>query len=141
MTAHLMTELLTYAQQGAPEEVCGFAFGGSVEGRVEFYAAVTTPNGAADRRRAFEIDGAAFRHAYEMAARSKLVLGLWHSHPDSPPTPSKPDFALISQLVDIPFIIVGVQQPVLTVYECAELGRVREAHRQNFAPCHILTSR
>jgi proteasome lid subunit RPN8/RPN11 len=130
LTRSVREELHQEACLGAPHEVCGFAFGGSAGAtRIEFYTALRIPNAAKDPVRTFEIDGATFRHAYELANRAGLLLAIWHSHPDSAPTPSKEDFALISQLRTIPFIIVGVRPAVITVYEADEQQRVREASR------------
>lgn len=129
LTAELRSDLLKQAREGAPAEVCGFAYGMYSNHVVTFDWGLLIPNTATNPQRAFEIDGSVFRRAYERAQLFGSQFAIWHSHPDSPPTPSKEDFALISQLSIIPFIIVGVTVPVITIYERVELGRVREAYR------------
>ena len=131
LSDRVIAELRQQAQAGAPQEVCGFAFGGSHEGYLEFYTSTRVPNISADPTQEFLINGHLFRHAALLAERAHLILALWHSHPVTRPTPSKEDFALIVQLATIPFIIVGVSQPVITIYECED-GRAREAERLTF---------
>lgn len=128
LNSRVLADLLSIAQKAAPQEACGFAFGGSHQGIIEFYSANQIPNISATPLTEFLIDGTLFRHAYQMAERAHLCLAIWHSHPDSKPTPSQQDFTLIKQLDIIPFIIVGLEPPVITIYECED-GRVREAER------------
>lgn len=88
-------QLLAWARQGAPREVCGLLLEAEGKDGGPFdLRAVLIPNAVvgADAERRFELDPVAWVAA-EQAAQSlgEVVVGMWHSHPDGPPRPSVVD--------------------------------------------------
>jgi proteasome lid subunit RPN8/RPN11 len=76
-----------------PAEACGL-IGGTVDGdrkvAVQLVPLVNQRTDAARRR--YEIDPESFRRAQQKLDRDGLdVIGVYHSHPDHPPTPSAYD--------------------------------------------------
>lgn len=124
-------QLIFTAQSRAPREACGFAFGFSNGEAIQFYSAREVLNQAMDPTKEFKIHDADFAQALSIAQRCKLVLAIWHSHPIGLPIPSPPDGQLLLTLQEIPFIIVGVETPLICVYESIpdDAGRYREAYR------------
>ena len=85
-------EVLTHAESGGDEEVCG-VLAGEREGDDSRVVAAHRASNAADcPRRRYRIDAEeqlAIIEAIEAAGRE--VVGFYHSHPDGPPVPSETD--------------------------------------------------
>lgn len=103
----LLREMISYAREEAPEEVCGWLAG--KENRVlEVYP---VPNAAGDPRSRFRMEPAAQLAAMrEIRARGLELTGTYHSHPASPPYPSSKDreLALYSRCAHL---IVSLASP------------------------------
>src|SRR5256885_8538374 len=126
LTTSLQRELLRIAAQTAPHEACGVVFGCHDGERVLFYVVVNTPNEAIDPVHEFVINPNVFHRAAQLAERMRLWVGVWHSHPTTRPHPSPQDKELLI-ILKVPFLIVGVHVPVITVYEYDEQIQAREA--------------
>lgn len=92
--ADLLAQLSAHLQAAYPEEGAGFLLGKIVgEGRL-VQAVFPLPNAreAAARHNRFLITPQDYAHAEQRAAQANLdVLGVFHSHPDSPNIPSEFD--------------------------------------------------
>jgi len=92
--APLMAEIQRHAEQQYPEEGAGLILG-SLDGEDRIARSVLPVNNtfeAKQRGRRYLIDPMAILRAEEEAQQRGLsVLGVFHSHPDHPPTPSKFD--------------------------------------------------
>ena len=94
----LRAGLLRLGAQAAPDEACGLLFAASEGAALGYEARVTSvisvPNSVpgSDLKTRFELDAVAWVAA-EAAARDRgeVLVGLWHSHPDGPPRPSRED--------------------------------------------------
>lgn len=108
LPAPVADELGDWAREGYPEEVCGLLigrevpFGGPAGGAngsgwpataVRVERATLADNLAGDRRGdRFVLDPQAFVAADREASRQGLeIVGIWHTHPDHPPRPSRSD--------------------------------------------------
>ena len=103
-----LTAIRHHAEADYPHEACGL-IGGTVEGqRRVALDLVTLRNARADApRNRYLIDAEAFRHAEARLARDGLeVIGVYHSHPDSPPRPSA--FDREHAWPRLSYLIVGV---------------------------------
>jgi proteasome lid subunit RPN8/RPN11 len=77
-----------------PHEACGLLFGGRVRGGPAIISASVAKNVAAEPWHRFEVDPAHLFASQREARESGVpILGVWHSHPDGPPIPSKEDRA------------------------------------------------
>ena len=94
LPAQLMAEIQRHAEQRYPEEGAGLILG-SLDGEDRTARSVLPVNNtfeAEQRGRRYLIDPMTILQAEEEAERKGLsVLGVFHSHPDHPPTPSKFD--------------------------------------------------
>lgn len=81
------------ARRGYPEEVCGLLLGRREDGDVLLERAVRIPNRSTDRRSdRYVLDPRGFLRVDRMAEERDLeVVGIWHTHPDSPARPSPTD--------------------------------------------------
>lgn len=90
-------ELAARAVADYPHETCGFLLGrfGVVEGVARLLALVPIPNThAGDRGRRFAVSRADYERAERASEAAGLaIIGVYHSHPDSPPRPSDEDSA------------------------------------------------
>ncbi|MDW8237157.1 MAG: M67 family metallopeptidase [Aquificaceae bacterium] len=89
----VIQELLKHAENGYPEEVCGLLVGLS-EGHIRFALGLyQTQNLAKDRLRdRYEIDPKDYLSIEQKARELGLdIIGVYHSHPDHPDSPSKYD--------------------------------------------------
>lgn len=85
-----LTAIRHHAEAEYPHEACGL-IGGTVDGERRIAVdLVPLRNARADApRNRYLIDAEAFRHAAARFGRDGLdVIGVYHSHPDSPPRPS-----------------------------------------------------
>ena len=84
----LAVQLLTHAQSSPDQEICGLvaASGG------EPHRAIRISNASAEPRRLFEMDDAELLAAMKlMREKEESLFAIYHSHPDSAPTPSITD--------------------------------------------------
>jgi proteasome lid subunit RPN8/RPN11 len=85
-----MNELVASAES-TPEECCGFLLGHEREGRI-VTAVIPAQNVAENRQVHFEVDPLEYLRAEQYAAKHNLELvGIYHSHPNSPALPSETD--------------------------------------------------
>jgi proteasome lid subunit RPN8/RPN11 len=112
----LRGELLSQAGGGAPNEACGLLFADATDAGLGYGARVTSvisvPNVApdSDLRRRFELDSVGWVTG-EAAARERgeVLIGLWHSHPDGPPRPSREDAIGAASLpTGLPYVLVDL---------------------------------
>jgi proteasome lid subunit RPN8/RPN11 len=97
--------MAAHARQEAPRECCGLLVGAG--SRVEL--AVPMANVAKTPRTAFRIDPAehiAVRRVLRQVVPASAIVGVYHSHPKGPATPSPRDIAE-SHYPDWLFVIVG----------------------------------
>lgn len=93
-----------HVDDGGAEEVCGLLLG--APGHVE--RAVAAPNGAADRRRRFEVDPATLLATHREARGTGIaVVGCYHSHPGGRAEPSPTDAASADQPGWLWLIVAG----------------------------------
>ena len=108
MTAAQLQFIMNHARSAYPEECCGFLLGSDSNGR-RIRRALSAPNAnRGSRGRRFNIDPMELVRADEEARRSNLSLvGIYHSHPDSPAQPSKVD--LENAWRGYTYLVVSVQ--------------------------------
>ena len=88
-----MEEMIKDAERTFPDECCGFLFGKEEEDK-RFISAVTVVDNSkeGDKRRRFEISARDYLKAESFADENDLtLLGVYHSHPNSPAIPSEHD--------------------------------------------------
>ena len=112
----LRAELLHSSAAKAPDEACGLLFVAAGDPDLGYAARVTrvvcVPNVApdSDSARRFELDPVAWVAA-EAAGREagEQLVGLWHSHPDGPPRPSREDALGAACLpAGLPYVLVDL---------------------------------
>lgn len=82
------------ARRAYPRECCGLLLGEPSEGGARVRAALPARNVDPDPRRGYSIDPRALLRGHRAARRHGLqMVGYYHSHPDSPPAPSRRDAA------------------------------------------------
>ena len=76
-----------------PDECCGFLFGKEEEDKRNITSIIVVTNSKdGDKRRRFEISPRDYLKAESHAEENNLVLlGVYHSHPESPALPSETD--------------------------------------------------
>jgi proteasome lid subunit RPN8/RPN11 len=110
----LYAEMIAQAVDEAPLECCGVLAGTVTEGVGEVVARYPLANAAASPTE-YESDGRAMFDAWrEMRERGIDVLAVYHSHPTSPPVPSKTDLAR-NYSETVVNLIIGMQQSPPTV--------------------------
>jgi proteasome lid subunit RPN8/RPN11 len=83
---------LKAAVEKTSEESCGFLFGSDMETHRIISTIMEVENDSFDRRRTFRISPRNYMKAENYAACNNLqMLGIFHSHPDSPAIPSEFD--------------------------------------------------
>ncbi|MCW8131991.1 MAG: M67 family metallopeptidase [Planctomycetota bacterium] len=91
----LRAEMLVYARESYPDEACGFLIGTGGDGAWTLAAVRAARNLHPSREDRFAIDPNEYAKAEAYCAKHKKkqlrILGFWHSHPQSPPTPSSID--------------------------------------------------
>ena len=97
MSLYISNELSDFIKQHAvqtyPFECCGFMYG-RIDGdrRSVLHVEQATNSKEGDQRRRFEITPAEYLHAEKQADRLGYeLIGIYHSHPDSPAIPSEHD--------------------------------------------------
>lgn len=82
-------EMVSHAELGYPEEVCGVLIG--KDGEITDYKRCKNLNKKRTRDR-YELDPKSFNEADDWARRNGLeIVGIYHSHPDHPSIPSEFD--------------------------------------------------
>ena len=96
-------EMLAHARAARPEECCGLLGGRGGEARSVY----RLRNVAAERRTSYEAaPEELFAAQREMRARGEELLGIYHSHPESPePAPSAKDVRLAFYPAAVYFIV------------------------------------
>ncbi|MHB1006252.1 MAG: M67 family metallopeptidase [Chloroflexota bacterium] len=117
-------EIVTYASQGAPEEVCGILAGrDGVVSRV-----YPGRNVAPNPRVRYEMDPRQqFEAMREIETEGQHMVGIYHSHPHSPAYPSHLDKEL-AFYPDSLYVIVSLAEedaPVMRAF-CLAGGQVSE---------------
>ena len=103
-----MEEMLKDAERTFPDECCGFLFG-SEEGDRRIINTITVVDNSkeGDKRRRFEISPTDYLKAESFAEENGLsLLGVYHSHPNSPAIPSELD--RVSAQPYFSYIIISV---------------------------------
>lgn len=96
--------LLAHARAGFPLEVCGLLLG---QGN-RVLQVVPVENVADDPRHYYRMDERALaRHLSSLSGQGLALLGFYHSHPHSRPTPSDTDIAQ-AHYPDTPYLIVSL---------------------------------
>src|SRR6476661_961273 len=88
-----MEEMIADAERTFPDECCGFFFG-KEEGDKRIISTITVVDNSkeGDKRRRFEISAGDYLKAENFADENGLsLLGVYHSHPNSPAIPSELD--------------------------------------------------
>ena len=126
MPVQLMAEIQRHAEQQYPEEGAGLILG-SLDGEDRTARSVLPVSNtfeAKQRGRRYLIDPMAILQAEKEADRTGLsVLGVFHSHPDHPPTPSK--FDLEWAVPWYIYLITAVRQGIA---EQTRAWRLQEDH-------------
>jgi proteasome lid subunit RPN8/RPN11 len=110
-----------HALDEAPREACGLI--GGVDGRAE--AVIPARNVAAEPETTYELDPRTLVEAMRQFHEAGLsLIGLYHSHPGGPPSPSQSDIALATY-PDTAYVIVGLRagEPELAAWRIRH-GRV-----------------
>ncbi|MBI1784642.1 M67 family metallopeptidase [Candidatus Sumerlaeota bacterium] len=89
----LISDIETLAARDYPKETCGFLVGRWNDSGGQITHVLPAGNQHfADPYHHYQIDPATYRHAEAITAKNGLLLlGVFHSHPDSAPTPSSLD--------------------------------------------------
>jgi proteasome lid subunit RPN8/RPN11 len=89
----LMDQIRAHGEETYPHECCGFLFGGQEDGKRTITRIRRQENERTDsRQNRFLITPAQFRDAEREARKAGLqMVGIYHSHPDSPARPSEYD--------------------------------------------------
>lgn len=100
---HVYSSLVTAARDSLPDEACGI-LAGHHQGRVERIFPVE--NNAEQPESRFSIDSRALnQHLPQIRADGLRVIGFYHSHPTTPPTPSPDDIAGIGDIEAVHLIV------------------------------------
>jgi [CysO sulfur-carrier protein]-S-L-cysteine hydrolase len=101
----LINQLLHHAQQSATSEVCGLI---GAESGIPLHCYPIT-NIAAEPQRLFTMDPAQQIAALRsMRERGEQLFAIYHSHPNSPPLPSRTDLAQ-SNYPEALYLIISLQ--------------------------------
>ena len=120
LPAAVRRAIVAHARQDAPRECCGFLVGRGT--RVMF--ALPMKNSDPRPNTGFQIDPAehlAARRVLRHMAPALEIVGVYHSHPQGPATPSPRDIAE-SHYPDWLFVIVGAKGRSVRAYRIARHG-------------------
>jgi proteasome lid subunit RPN8/RPN11 len=94
-TQEIIDEIRAHGRETYPEECCGFLLGSVEDGENHVEAVRRVDNRRADmRERRYQIRPQDFLEADREARRRGLdIVGIYHSHPDHPASPSITDLA------------------------------------------------
>lgn len=123
MAETLYRQMLTFAKKALPNEACGLVSGVGDQA-MRFYP---TPNAAASPTRYYIDPQVLYETLQRIGKEGGSLVGIFHSHPHGPPTPSQTDVALAYYPQAVYLIASGLdtQQPVLRAFRIVE-GRVEE---------------
>lgn len=129
--------MMTHAERAHPEECCGFLVGDRLRAEPAASAAWPMENEGApeERRGAYRISPEAYWRAESRArAEGAALLGVYHSHPDLPPRPSRAD--LDEAWPDLFYVVWETRdgRPLRMKAWCLSAGRSR------FLPARIRTA-
>jgi proteasome lid subunit RPN8/RPN11 len=100
----IVNQLLHLAQKSPEEEICGLI---SRDSR-GFRQCYPVPNRAEDKKHLFALDPAKQIDAMRrMRERGEELAAIYHSHPDSPPLPSRADIAQ-HEYADLLYLIISL---------------------------------
>ena len=120
LPAAVKRAIVAHAREDAPRECCGFLVGRGT--RVMF--ALPMKNSDPRPNTGFQIDPAehvAARRVLRHMAPALEIVGVYHSHPQGPATPSPRDIAE-SHYPDWLFVIVGAKGRSVRAYRIARHG-------------------
>ena len=104
---------LKVAVEKNSEECCGFLFGSDLGAHRIISTIMEVDNESLDRRRTFRISPRNYLKAENFAACNNLqMLGIYHSHPDSPAIPS--EFDRIAAQPYFSYLILSVMKRKVT---------------------------
>jgi proteasome lid subunit RPN8/RPN11 len=91
--AELLSRMRAHGEEMFPHECCGFMLGAAVDGEQRIVEVRAQANERTEsRENRFVISPGQFRDAEKRArAAGLLLVGIYHSHPDSPARPSEYD--------------------------------------------------
>jgi proteasome lid subunit RPN8/RPN11 len=123
----IIDEFNSQALEEYPHECCGFLIGDSVENGVEAEEYVTAQNSRIDNRESrFVIDPRDYlKVEYKADSQNRALIGIVHSHPDAPDTPSEYD--RIHALVGFSYIIISTAKDKITGYSSWRLADNRKS--------------
>jgi proteasome lid subunit RPN8/RPN11 len=137
-------QLVEQAQADLPREICGLIGGlrlGSIDQAVEI---IPVPNSAHDPERTYRMDERALAAALTgLEKRGLTLVGIYHSHPQGDPVPSRQDIREAAY-PDTAYLIIGMKSdvPRLAAWTI-NYGAVEhiELHISNTPPSQIASSR
>ncbi len=117
-TASLRVDLETLGTRGYPHEVCGLLIGRLSSDRTRIKSITQARNRRTDRPEdRYDLDPQDFLDADAAARRNGLdVVGIWHTHPDHPPEPSRADLA--SAWEGFSYVILSVRRTGVASIRC-----------------------
>lgn len=111
-------KILNHARENLPEEACGL-LGGTIEGDVKTVTDVYLLENIDHTNEHFSMDPKEQLAAVkDMRSKGTVMIGNWHSHPESPSRPSEEDKRLAFDPT-IRYLILSLQdadQPVLNAF-------------------------
>ncbi|MEL6530232.1 MAG: Mov34/MPN/PAD-1 family protein [Pseudomonadota bacterium] len=109
VTESLRSQLIGWARDALPDECCGVLLGreATSAGIPEIRIAYPLTNTAAEPRRSFAFDAAELAQVTRLHRGELDVVGFFHSHPSSPPAPSRSDIDHASAWPGYLQIIIG----------------------------------
>lgn len=111
-------KILNHAKENLPEEACGL-LGGTIEGDVKTVTDVYLLENIDHTNEHFSMDPKEQLAAVkDMRSKGTVMIGNWHSHPESPSRPSEEDKRLAFDPT-IRYLILSLQdadQPVLNAF-------------------------
>lgn len=104
---------LKFAVEKSSDECCGFLFGSDLGTHRLISSIMEVNNDAFDRRRTFRISPRNYLKAENFAVCNNVqMLGIYHSHPDSPAIPS--EFDRVAAHPYFSYLIVSVMERNMT---------------------------
>lgn len=101
----LQSELIHHAKTGYPQEVCGLLAGRDEQ----ILRVIPTENRASNKQRGFLISPHDLNiHLPQIRAEGLLLIGFYHSHPDTPPIPSPTDVRELDNGLQLPHVVVSI---------------------------------
>ncbi|MCU0506913.1 MAG: M67 family metallopeptidase [Anaerolineae bacterium] len=99
----MVDQIITHAEAGYPEEVCGLVAGRGNEPVALYHARNVSPT----PRIAYEVDVETLARMIEWEDEGLELLAIYHSHPHGPPAPSETDIAQATY-PDAVYVIVSL---------------------------------